>query len=155
MNVREQKLIEDNIHLIEAGKWEEFFKVAYDNVVPGIGKILYDAEIDFLSYLDEVPERCFAHTNLDSIIIPKNIVKISSEAFSGCYYLTSVFIPSSVKEIDSFAFSNCIGITDLSFEGTIEEWENVIFGRQAFGCVRRRTIKCADGDATLKLYPRS
>lgn len=99
---KEQKdYIEKHIDLIENGDWEIFFQ----NAPEGIGAALYTAGVDFMSDMKIVPQRCFAESNINSVIIPDNVTKIEQRAFENCRKLTSVSIGNGVTKIEEYAFS--------------------------------------------------
>ena len=89
-------------------------------------------------------------TNLISIIIPNNIVRIEKEAFGycgqlnditlsckidsiknatfySCYNLSSIIIPSGVKSIEKNAFSNCFKLSSIELSSTTKQIENKAF----------------------------
>ena len=49
----------------------------------------------------------FSENNLSSVILPANAIKIGSNAFENCRYLTQIVIPDAVEYIEWNAFSNC------------------------------------------------
>ena len=53
-------------------------------------------------------------TSLETIVIPKSVVSIGEDVFSGCEKLTTVTILGSLAEgIDEGAFSGCRALTDI------------------------------------------
>lgn len=53
-------------------------------------------------------------------IIPDNIRKIESEAFSSCTGLKSLKLPESVWLIGAFTFENCINLETLEIGNKVE-----------------------------------
>lgn len=88
MNIEPYKdFIKNNIDLIDDDNWEEFFKLA----PIGIGNILYNANIDFMTHLMFIPEDAFAHsTDLAHITIPNGVTSIKSRAFNYCLSLLKI-----------------------------------------------------------------
>ena len=102
--------IEENIELIDANEWEEFFKDAPS----GIGGVLYAARIDFMSDIKQIPEDCFRDSSLTNITIPNNVMRIGSCAFLGCSSLESITIPDSVTSIGNDAFEKCSSLKSIT-----------------------------------------
>ena len=125
MTEKQKEYIEHNIDLIEAGEWEEFFRLA-----PwGTGWTLHRADVDFLSHVSSVTNSMFGGTDVDSIVLPDNIKKIDDGAFSNCSSLESIVIPDSVKIIDQLAFTFCTSLKDITIPDSV-----VTIGEEAFYC---------------------
>lgn len=107
--------IEKHIDLIENNQWEEFFK----NAPTGIGVYLYDAGIDFMSELKNVPVGCFSGSNINNVTIPNGVTIINRVAFSGCSSLTSITIPDSITSIDDGAFRSCGSLTSITIPDSV------------------------------------
>lgn len=171
MNIEPYKdFIKNNIDLIDDDNWEEFFKLA----PIGIGNILYNANIDFMTHLMFIPEDAFAHStdlahitipngvtsiksrafnyclSLKDIIIPDSIVYIGEDAFASCKSLVSITIPEDIITIASNAFHFCSNLSDIHFNGTIERWSQVNLHRYAFKEVPAKTITCKNGVTKLR-----
>lgn len=79
----------------------------YYEDIPEIVDILQTAHIDFLKYMNRIPQLCFKGSKkIQNITIPSNIHLIGYDAFSETS-LTSIDIPSSIHAIDDGAFDNC------------------------------------------------
>lgn len=123
MTQEQKEYIEQNIDLIEAGEWEEFFRLA-----PwGTGWTLHIADVDFLSHVSSVTNSMFGGTDVDSIVLPDNIKKIDEGAFSNCSSLESIVIPDSVNSIDQLAFTFCTSLKDITIPDSV-----VTIGEEAF-----------------------
>ena len=48
-----------------------------------------------------------ANTNLEKVILGKNLEKIEDETFSGCTNLKTVKIPEKIKNISANTFKSC------------------------------------------------
>ncbi len=69
----------------------------------------------------EIPKNAFhSRHQLESIILPKTIKKIGTQAFFACDKLGTITIPQSVESIGAAAFSGCKNITELNIEGIPE-----------------------------------
>jgi len=55
----------------------------------------------------------FSNRNLKSIVIPKGITSIGSEAFSGCYNLINIILPEGLIRIEEGAFLSCTNIKNI------------------------------------------
>ena len=62
-----------------------------------------------------------------SSVIPDDgsVIEIGSRAFDECTTLTSIVIPKSIKYIGSDAFSTCLGLKDVYYCGSQKDWNNV------------------------------
>ena len=60
-------------------------------------------------------------TNLEQVIIPKGIKKISSAAFQDCTSLSFVYIPNNITTIGSFAFMNCTSLESITLPSSVTE----------------------------------
>ncbi|MDE5871913.1 MAG: leucine-rich repeat domain-containing protein, partial [Muribaculaceae bacterium] len=73
---------------------------------------------------NSIPSNAFAPTQagvssaLRSIILPKNLERISDNAFSRCGALKEVVIPASVTYVGSGAFSSCNQLSKITMEGS-------------------------------------
>ena len=77
-------------------------------------------------YHDSYP---FAHSNVRSVIFPKNMKVIPSSSFKSCKYLENLVIPEGVEEIDSSAFSNCPSLKSVTLPSTIKEIGSYAFSQ--------------------------
>lgn len=59
------------------------------------------------------------------INIPEGVIKIGSNAFSGCENLAAITIPQSVKKIEEGAFGGCKNLKKIIYQGTKEEFESI------------------------------
>ena len=105
MNLSEKynQYIKDNIDLIDLNKWQEFF----ENAPHGIGEILLNAGIDFLSEVSNINTRMFTGSDIKIFEIPSNIVIIGDFAFEDCSQLEEIHIPDNVHTLGTGAFSYC------------------------------------------------
>ncbi|HCC88101.1 MAG TPA: beta-hexosaminidase [Prevotella sp.] len=66
-----------------------------------------------------IPKNAFhSRHQLETIILPKTIKTIGTQAFFACDKLNTITIPQSVESIGAAAFSECKNITELSIEGS-------------------------------------
>ena len=137
MNPIIQKLIEENIDYIEA----ENFDVVYDKAMIVNNKInigeltdvFYDAGIDPLASLTEIPPLFLDESKITALVVPENIKKIrkaglafsklehielhnNCELSESCCHnaeLKSVIIPYIMNEVPDECFYNCQELTDV------------------------------------------
>ena len=62
---------------------------------------------------NRITHMLFAYTNIETIVLPNNVISIDSYAFWDCKNLTSFIIPNSVKEIGRYAFIGCSNLTSI------------------------------------------
>ena len=66
---------------------------------------------------------------LTSVTIPSSVIRIDSQAFSGCTGLSSVTIPERVTYTGSSVFSGCTGLTSVTLrQGLIHIGDNMFNG---------------------------
>ena len=105
-----REYIETHIELIEADEWKQFF----ENAPEGIGGLLYEAKIDFISPIKQVPNWAFyKYEDLINMMIPNGATRIGHGAFCDCSNLKSIVIPESIKSIGYEAFKNCVNLTNI------------------------------------------
>ncbi|MCR5435077.1 MAG: leucine-rich repeat domain-containing protein, partial [Bacteroidaceae bacterium] len=57
---------------------------------------------------NEMPDRMFVGCKtLEQVVLPANLINVSSHGFDGCTSLVSVTIPESVTDLGTYAFVNC------------------------------------------------
>lgn len=64
------------------------------------------------------------------LVIPEDVERISSWAFTGCQSINSVTVSSGVKEIGNNAFYGCYSLESISLPNTLKAIENYAF----YGC---------------------
>ena len=154
MNPIVQKLIEENIDYIEA----ENFDVVYDKAMSinnkiNIGEltdVFYDAGIDPLASLTEIPPLFLDESKITALVVPDNIKKIrkSGLAFSkldqialhkdcelseSCFYsskINSIIIPYIMNEVPDECFYGCSWLSEVDLNA-VEQ-----IGAEAFGNCR-------------------
>lgn len=134
-----KKFIEDNINLIDEGRFADL-KLPDDTVVRGeFWEVMRGAGINPLVYLNNIPMAYMIGENIKEFKCPSNIESIDSSAFSGCenlqkvefnegleiidveaFYgsgLVEVNLPSSLTQIYSEAFKACENLAKVDFKG--------------------------------------
>jgi hypothetical protein len=163
MNAIIQKLIEDNINNIEA----ENFDIVYDramsmNLKINMGEltdIFYDAGIDPLASLTEIPSLFLDESKITALVVPENIKRIRKAglAFSklehvelhkdcelseSCFLISelkSVIIPYIMNEVPDECFYRCQELTDVDLNA-VEQ-----IGAEAFAyCTSLKNIFIPD-----------
>lgn len=97
-----------NANIVCGGSWYVLSDSSPDNLPSGDYENF--TENNSISYM------LFSRTNLETIILPPNIISIGRYAFAYCNNLTSLIIPSSVTSIEEDAFAWCSGLNSLSVE---------------------------------------
>ena len=80
-------------------------------------KSMYNLEKIDLGEADvtEIPYETFYYrSNLRSVVLPKNLQTIGSNAFYGCYSLTEITLPESLQSIGYWAFGNCENLKSIT-----------------------------------------
>ena len=109
-----------------------------------------EAKIEKLKYLDHIPDKFFADSQIKSIVIPDNIKSIGDHAFEWCDFLSQMTIPTSVVKIGSGAFYGNEGLKTITYKGTRDEWWHKIdFADDWDDECYIRKIKCTDGILSL------
>ena len=76
------------------------------------------------------------NAEIEELIVPNSVTKISSYAFYGCSGLTSVTIPNNVTSIGRYAFYNCSAITSASIGESVTSIESDAFS----GCSKLASV---------------
>lgn len=74
-----------------------------------------------------IADSAFSNSNLQSIIIPENIIEIKDNAFIACRSLTKVVLPSSITKISNYMFYSCSALSDITLPDTITTIGNDAF----------------------------
>lgn len=151
-----KKFITENRNLIDSCKFTELYQKinkelfsTFDDtsVVSSLTRLLWEADIDPLVYMQSVPTNYMSYQDIEYFEVPRNIKKIEygsfkncdklkniiidegvekidTEAFLGCFNLDRVDLPSTIKEIEEGAFLSCEK-AHFYYEGTEEEWSKV------------------------------
>lgn len=98
-----------------------------------------------------LPDNAFhSRRNLRSIVLPKNLTHIGSQAFFGCRNLERIVIPAGVTHIGVGAFNGCTRLQEVIFEGRLPE----DIGRFAFHHVPDPAAEClSDNNLPLVSEP--
>ena len=164
MNSYIQKIIEENIDYIEA----ENFDVVYDKAMSvnnklNIGEltdVFYDAGIDPLASLTEIPPLFLDESRITALVVPENIKKIrkSGCAFSNLNHIElhkdcelsensffrsniqSIIVPHIMNEVPDDCFYGCEELQDVDLN-SVEQ-----IGSEAFyGCINLKKLFIPDG----------
>ena len=164
MNPFIQKLIEENIDYIEA----ENFDVVYDKAMSqnfkfNIGEltdVFYDAGIDPLASLTEIPSLFLDESKITYLVVPENIKKIrkSGCAFSNLSYIQlhndcelsensffrskiqSIIVPYIMNEVPDDCFYGCEELQDVNLN-SVEQ----IGSESFYGCINLKKLFIPDG----------
>lgn len=131
MNDIIKDFINNNEQLIDSNDWETVYNNAQIDIVNNyeIGeftKILTDADIDPLEYIDYIPAAYLCSTFTDKFDIPDHIVSIGSFALANTD-IKEIFIPSSVKHINKYAFSECDDLEVVNIQTGLKTLHSGVF----------------------------
>ena len=122
--------IEENKSLFENNAWEEIYKdidgvVTADSQVGEFTKILLDLNFNPLSYMDYVPEKFLAWSDVVEVNIPNNIMEIRDMAFMGCK-IKDIKLPLKIRKIgrEAFAYSK---IKFIELPNKLDKIEHSLF----------------------------
>lgn len=92
--------------------------VAIPNSVVRLGEAAFAGAGDLVGVtlplgLKEVPDYCFAGTDLESVAIPEGVEALGDGAFESCDLLHTVFLPSTLRFIDHGTFDFCHTLAEV------------------------------------------
>ena len=90
----------------------------------------------------------WACSNMTSIIIPSNVMKIQPWAFAGCGSLVSVIIRDGVTSIGDHAFDNCWSLTSVTIPASVTSIGADVFS----GCSGLTSVTISDGVTSIGRY---
>lgn len=117
------KFVNEFGDLIDSNNFTELYKEALKLGVNlnELGRMFYDAGIDPLEHMTEVPAQFFADNHaLTEIIIPEGITKLCDSAFYDCINVKEIIVPKSVKHIDEWALAGLDNVKEITIEGKLE-----------------------------------
>ena len=93
-------------------------------------------------------------TNLESIILPKNLTSIGENAFYFCENLAKISIPVSVTNIGKWAFYNCAKLNEVSYNGTKQQYCAITFGNlYSNTCINNAVLNLGNTEETIIILP--
>lgn len=141
MNDLVKKFIEENIGLIEEGRWDIIYNpqdyrsvytyfLDYESErVPEFTTILLNAGIDPLEYLDYVPSWYQYQQTMKYVNIPNHIKQIGYYAYGNCKDLYRITLPNSVKHIEERAFYGCTNLEGIYLPDSVTKIEEEAFAQ--------------------------
>lgn len=168
------KFIEDNIDLIEANNFEEFYTKRLRSGLDGgyagtqITEMLLESGINPLFHMSKVPYGFIYNSDIEELIIPNNIkiiawsairdmnklvdlyipdsvIEIGQYAFDGCSF-KDISLPKSLQHIDRYVFRDCYKLETVTFRGTVSEWKSLRKNPGWKKGSKIKKIKCTDGE---------
>ncbi len=102
-------------------------------------RVIIPNEIDGQPVIS-IGEKAFKNATISEVILPKSIIAILSEAFSGCKNLKHIDLPDTLEYLDKMCFSRS-GLTGIAFPNALKvvpsfccdgcsELETISFGGQ-------------------------
>lgn len=127
-----KQFIEENIDLIEFNNFDELFRRANLDLadcleIGELSKILEDAEIYPLNYLNYVPDHYMYGTDIEIFAPRVGIKYICNGAFRFCDNLISIDLPEGTKVIYSHAFEDCPNIKELNLPSSLRQIDSTAF----------------------------
>ena len=98
-------------------------------------------EVTFSSNSEYTETSNCAHTNIEKVIIPSNVRKISAGAFEYCTNLKEIHWGGRETTIGISAFDNCISLQEVTLPKTVTLLEPFAF----HGCTGLKNIKLPNG----------
>lgn len=91
-------------------------------------KVICNGYAEFFNWGRKVKAAFCDCESLESIEIPKSVVKIGDSAFAGCNSLKQIIIPDSITTIGNSAFSWCYSLAQIRIPDSVSEiGENAFF----------------------------
>lgn len=151
------KLVQDNAELIENNKFTFLYNDnRYINRRSILIALLLLSGINFIDYMQSIPDFCFHGLPITSIEIPEGIENIGYMAFSECKYLNKLVIPTSVTEIGRDILHGNTRLEQIDYNGSMDSWVSKIFKhssdwkRDWKRDSKVESIKCYDGEITIR-----
>ena len=117
------KFVNEYADLIDDNKFTELYNKALELGVNlnELGRMFYDAGIDPLEHMTEVPAQFFADNyDLLEITIPDHITRLCDSCFYDCTNVKEVIVPKSVTRIDEWALAGMDKLESITIEGKLE-----------------------------------
>lgn len=110
------KIVRDNIHLLREPTLDNFYGKIPKWSRGEVTHALLQMSVDPLSRLKDIPDCLYYEiTGISSINIPTTVDYIRKSAFSKMIDLESVLIPKNIMSIDDNAFSDCKNLSSIKF----------------------------------------
>lgn len=146
MNADIKNFIKENADLINSNQFEELYKKIPSSYISELSDIFIKSGIDFLSYMEKIPENCFSGLNITNIMIPSSVTSMGYGSFSDCTSLKSITLSDSLISISNWTFSNCTSLTSI----TIPEGVTSIGNDAFYGCSNLTSIKIPNSLKTIE-----
>lgn len=98
-----------------------------DNTVTAVPGAL-GGEVAIPLGVPSVPDKMFASTSIEKLVIPGSVRIIGSNSFDNCKKLTSVTISEGVTEIEDWAFGGCAALETVIMPKSVTSLGDEIFG---------------------------
>lgn len=103
--------------------WEKFFESIPAMERGQVAGDLYSSKdetgIEFLPYMNILPDRLFYKSSIKDIVIPENVQVIGSFCFQDCKDLESCDIQCKITEIPIGCFSGCNNVLEIKIPDTV------------------------------------
>ena len=110
-----KNFLKNNKELLNNNKFEVLLqKARSENLYDQLRQILIMANIDILPYVDFIPRGYYAHSDITTLKIPKNIKEIHNKAFYRCKELRTIYLPDGMDFFGDDVFSGCVSLESIS-----------------------------------------
>lgn len=140
-----EKFIQDNIQLMEDGKYDEVYNEASrrgGSFVSALTQILWECGVHPENEgLTEIPWGFACELDIKTFLIPQGMTSIKGYAFAECESLTNITIPNSVQRIGGGAFWRCTSLTSVTIPDGVTSIDHSAFS----GCASLKSVMIPDG----------
>lgn len=85
---------------------------------------------------------------LETIVLPRNLVHIGSQAFYNCVSLKEIDVPETVKTIQRSAFAGCSNMTKATIPNSITEFDDYLF----YNCYKLKELNFSKNVSQIGVF---
>ena len=97
-------------------------------------------KVNFAEGATTIPNGLFKNMSITTFECPDSITRIGNEAFQNCSNLESVVLSKNLEKIGESAFENCTKITEVELPETLKIMENDYYGGSFSGCKNLKKV---------------
>ena len=142
--------IQNNLTLMQEGRWDEFYYQLTSDEKPLMTKVLWNCDIHPEEEgLVRIPRVFAKGLDCSFIRLPEGVLRIGNFAFKNCNQLRVVHLPRSLEVIGYSAFHECSLLKDIHYGGTWADFTDIeVRTNWCAGCPPI-TVHCIDRDVVL------